>query len=200
MKHLRLLFHLTLCAGVILCVLTACSQKATTEVSTPQVPSPSIHRLEMEDISGTMVSLGDYKGQVLLIANTASKCGFTPQYADLEAVHNLFHSKGFSVIGFPSNNFGAQEPGSNKEIVKFCKLRFGVTFPLFSKSDVKGENINPVFKVLTQQSAQEHQGPVKWNFEKFLLDKEGRLRYRFGSFSNPQSTAITDKIKELLAE
>jgi glutathione peroxidase len=161
---------------------------------------PAIHEFKVKSIEGEQIDLSTYKGKVLLIVNTASQCGFTPQYEDLENLYNKYREQGFTVLGFPANNYGGQEPGSNKEIKEFCKVRFGVTFPLFEKNDVSGENIQPFFKFLTNTANPDLKGDINWNFEKFLINKDGKLVERFGSFTNPMSGKVIKKIESLLAE
>lgn len=160
----------------------------------------SFYDLKANDISGHEISLSQYKGQVLLIVNTASKCGFTSQYKDLEALHEKYSQQKFSVLGFPSNDFMGQEPGTNEEVKNFCTSKFGVSFPLFSKGEVTGANKQSVYKFLTEQSGDEFSGEIKWNFEKFLIDRQGNVRARYGSFTNPSGNKLVNKLEELLAE
>ncbi len=159
---------------------------------------PSIHNYKVTNIDSEEVSLESFKGKVLLIINTASQCGFTPQYEDLEKLQNQYKDKPFVVLGFPSNDFGGQEPGSNKDIKDFCKTKFGVTFPLFAKGSVRGEEIQPLFKFLTTEANPDLTGSIKWNFEKFVIDQNGKLVERFGSFTNPMSNKVTKIIDSLL--
>jgi glutathione peroxidase len=135
------------------------------------------------NMEGKTVSLSDYKGKVLLIVNTASKCGFTPQYEGLERLWKTYGERGLVVIGFPCNQFLHQDPGDNEEIQNFCKLRYGVSFPLSQKIDVKGANTHPLFKELTGGKA------IKWNFAKFLIDNSGNLTEWFGSTKKPEQLA-----------
>jgi glutathione peroxidase len=158
----------------------------------------SIHDITVKSNAGKPVNLSDYKGKVLLIVNTASKCGYTSQYEQLEAIHKKYAPKGFLVLGFPSNDFGAQEPGSNEEIAKFCKLNYGVSFPLFEKNPVKGATKQELFKILTEESGKSMTGEVNWNFEKFLVGKDGKLVGRFPSKVKPDSAELTSKIEGLL--
>jgi glutathione peroxidase len=150
-------------------------------------------------IEGKETSLGEYRGKVVLVANTASKCGFTPQFKSLETIYNRYRDQGFVVLGFPSNDFFRQDPGSNEEIKSFCENAFGVTFPLFEKAPVTGEEKQPVFKFLTEQQPDGLQGRVWWNFEKFLVDRSGRLIARWRSRTDPTAAEITSKIEQLLA-
>ncbi len=136
----------------------------------------SVHDFEVITIDGQKISLSQYQGKVLVIVNVASKCGLTPQYADLQEFYEQYKDKGVVVLGFPANNFGAQEPGTNSEIKDFCTKNYGVTFPMFAKISVKGEDIHPLYQYLTQKSMNGVlDAPVKWNFQKFIVDKEGKV-------------------------
>jgi glutathione peroxidase len=148
-------------------------------------------------IDGKDVPLADWRGQVLLIVNTASKCGFTPQYEGLEALHKRYGDKGFSVLGFPCNQFGAQEPGDEAEIASFCKLTYDVDFPMFAKVDVNGDAAHPLFKAL-KAAAPGLLGSegIKWNFTKFLVDRSGNVVDRFAPTTKPE--AIAADIEKLL--
>ncbi len=157
-----------------------------------------IHQLSVSDLDGKEVSLSSFKGKVLLIVNTASQCGYTPQYKGLQALHTRYAAKGFTVLGFPSNDFGAQEPGSNKDIKKFCSLNYGVNFPMFAKKPVKGADKQPLYKILTETGSNGIRGEVSWNFEKFLVDKNGQIVARFSSGIDPESEKITSAIEKLL--
>jgi glutathione peroxidase len=153
----------------------------------------------VNDIDGNAVELSKYKGKVLLVVNVASKCGFTPQYEGLQKVYDKYKDKGFAVLGFPANNFGAQEPGTNDEIKQFCKLNYGVTFPVFSKISVKGADIDPLYKYLTSGDANpELKGAIKWNFNKFLVDKNGNVVARYDSGVEPGGEDITTDIESSL--
>jgi len=154
----------------------------------------SLYDLEFQTINGKPIKMSEYQGKTLLMVNTASKCGFTPQYKGLQALHDKYKSKDFLVLGFPSNDFGAQEPGTEKEIEQFCEINYGVNFPLFMKSPVKGEKKNPIFKFLLE-SAENHD-EVKWNFEKFLVGKNGQVLARFGSKVEPLSSEMIEKIEK----
>jgi glutathione peroxidase-family protein len=145
----------------------------------------SLYPLQTLDSSGAPVELGQYAGKVVLIVNTASQCGFTKQYDALEALHKKYSEQGLVVLGFPSNDFGGQEPGSDAEIESFCRINHGVSFRLFSKAPVKGANKQSVFAALTTREPRELQGEVRWNFEKFLLDRDGRLVGRWRSYVHP---------------
>ncbi len=158
----------------------------------------SIYDLKLKDIDGKDTSLSAYKGKVLLIVNVASKCGYTKQYTGLEAIHQKFHKLGFTVLGFPCNQFGGQEPGSNEEIKQFCSSKFNVTFPLFDKIDVNGANRNPLFVSLAGKDSP-FPGDIKWNFGKFLVGKDGKILKRFGSGDAPESPEVISAIEAALA-
>src|SRR5947209_2738084 len=134
----------------------------------------TIYDVPVRTLDGQPASLHDYEGKVLLVVNVASKCGLTPQYTGLERVHEKFAERGFAVLGFPCNQFGAQEPGSPEEIATFCSATYGVTFPMFEKIDVNGEDRHPLYALLSELTdAEGHTGDVRWNFEKFLVDRSG---------------------------
>ena len=151
----------------------------------------------MDRLDGTPENLADYRGKVVMIVNTASKCGFTPQYEGLQKLYEKYKDQGFVVLGFPANNFGHQEPGSDKDISEFCTLNYGVTFPMFSKISVKGDDMHPLYQKLTG-SPKPIGGDVKWNFQKYLLDRDGHVVSKFMSPTKPMSKKVTSKINELL--
>jgi len=157
----------------------------------------SIYDFKATSQDGTEVSLGDYRGKVVLIVNTASRCGFTPQYEGLESLYRRYRDRGLVVLGFPCNQFGAQEPGSAEEIKAFCTLNYQVSFPLFAKIEVNGEQASPLFKYLKAQ-AKGILGStaIKWNFTKFLIDRQGHVVARYGSVSKPEE--LTRAIEDLL--
>ena len=150
----------------------------------------SIKNIFVKDMTGKEVKLGSYEGKVLLIVNVASKCGYTPQYKGLEAIYEKYKDKGFEILAFPCNDFGGQEPGTNEEIQQFCTSTYDVTFKLFDKIKVLGEEQSPLYSFLTGQPAYE-KGDVKWNFEKFLIDKNGNPVARFRSKVKPESEEMT---------
>jgi glutathione peroxidase len=150
----------------------------------------SVYEFKLKSIEGKPFSLAQYKGKKVLVVNTASKCGFTPQYAELQKLSEQYKDK-VVVVGFPANNFGQQDPGTNSEIKTFCTARFGVTFPLSEKVSVKGDDIDPLFKYLTEAPNPDFTGEIKWNFEKFLIDENGNLIHRFRSQVTPLSPEIT---------
>ncbi len=152
------------------------------------LPPKSVHEFTMKDIDGKEVSLDRYRGKVLLIVNVASKCGLTPQYADLQSFYEKYKDKGVEVLGFPANNFMGQEPGTELEIKNFCTNKFHVTFPMFAKISVKGKEMHPLYRYLTEKDQNGSvDAPVKWNFQKFLVDKNGRVLTSF----DPQ-TSVDD--------
>jgi glutathione peroxidase len=147
----------------------------------------TVYDFSARTIDGRNRKLSDYKGKVLLVVNTASKCGFTPQYKGLEEIYRKYKDKGFAVLGFPSNQFGEQEPGPDTEIAEFCEMNFGVTFPLFSKIDVNGENAHPLYKYLTsEKKGLLGSEAIKWNFTKFLVGKDGRVIDRYAPTTKPE--------------
>jgi glutathione peroxidase len=152
--------------------------------------------IPFQTITGDKTRLSDFKGKVVLIVNTASKCGYTPQYEGLESLYELYKDSGLVVIGFPANNFGEQEPGSDKEIAEFCSTKFDVKFPMMSKVSVKGDDIHPLFKYLTEGAG--INGEIGWNFSKFLLDRNGKLVARYPSKVTPQDPELTGEIRKLL--
>ena len=159
--------------------------------------TPSLYDFTMEDIDGKPVNLGAYKGKVLLVVNTASLCGNTPQYTDLERIYEQYHDKGFEVLAFPANNFGQQEPGTNAEIKGFCLTKYSVSFPLFSKISVKGSDKHPLYHYLTEQSP--FPGEVEWNFQKYLVDRSGNVVGRFHHRTKPVSPEVVNEIERVLA-
>jgi glutathione peroxidase len=159
---------------------------------------PPVLNFKMKSLAGEDVDLSQYQGKVLLMVNTASKCGYTPQYKDLEALYKKYSDKGLVVLGFPADNFGHQEPGNDKQIAEFCEKNFGVTFPLFSKVSVKGADEVPLFKLLTSQSPDP--GEIKWNFEKFLISRDGKIVSRFRSKVNPSSEEVAKAVEQELTK
>lgn len=166
-------------------------------MTTPQSP---VLDFEVKDIAGNAVKLNKYLGKVVLIVNVASKCGNTPQYAKLQALHEKHAKDGLAILGFPCNQFKEQEPGTEADIKKFCELNYGVTFDLFSKADVNGPAASPLFKYLTSDEVPiADKGQVEWNFEKFLTDRDGNLIARFRDEVEPDSVAVTKAINDALA-
>ncbi len=157
----------------------------------------NIYDIPLKTIEGEATSLSQYKGKVLLIVNVASKCGFTKQYAGLEKLYQEKKNEGLVVLGFPCNDFGNQEPGTNEEIVEFCTLNFGVTFPMFDKLHVKGKDQHPLYTALTGPDSP-FPGNVKWNFGKFIIDRNGKIAARYGSMTSPDSRKLREAIEEAL--
>lgn len=162
--------------------------------------SESVYQYELNTIDGENVSLEQYKGDVLLIVNTASECGNTPQYKNLQGIFEKYEDQGFKVLGFPANNFGGQEPGSDEDIKQFCELNYGVSFPMFSKVSVKGDDIHPLFNFLTNEENPDFSGEIGWNFEKFLVNRNGNLVRRFKTNEIPDSKKIISAIEKELSE
>lgn len=159
----------------------------------------SIYDFSMTAIEGKTVPLSTYKGKVLLIVNVASRCGFTPQYKDLEALYRKYQERGFTILAFPANNFGAQEPGTDAEIKEFCTVNYGVTFPMFSKISVKGDDQNPLYRYLTSDEANPAtSGEIKWNFQKYLVGRDGKVLAKFLSKVTPLSDELTTAIEGAL--
>ncbi|ERJ59540.1 glutathione peroxidase [Sphingobacterium paucimobilis] len=157
------------------------------------VPSQTIYDFSFTSIDGKKVELSEFKGKKILIVNTASKCGFTKQYKDLQELHKLYGDN-LAIIGFPANNFGNQEPGANTDIKEFCQENYGVSFLMAEKVDVKGDNIHPLFKFLIEQPNPDFTGAIKWNFEKFLIDENGKLIHRYRSQVNPMDMVLTGQL------
>jgi glutathione peroxidase len=160
----------------------------------------NIYNFTLPSIDGTPMPLAQFKGKVVLMVNVASQCGYTPQYSALEAVYEKYKSQGFVIVGFPANNFGAQEPGTNEEIKTFCSRKYSVTFPLYSKVSVKGDDQTPLYQYLTKQTAPPISGEIKWNFTKFLVDKNGTVVQRFEPAVTPDSPEVVSAIEKLLKQ
>lgn len=159
----------------------------------------SIYDVSVKTANGEEKTLAGYKGNVLLIVNVASKCGFTRQYEGLEALHKKYEDQGLRVLGFPSNDFGAQEPGTIEEVKEFCKINYGVTFDLFDKVHAnQGGNTHPLYQFLTENAPET--GDVKWNFEKFLIGRDGTILARYGSRVEPDDAALVGAVESALAQ
>jgi glutathione peroxidase len=159
--------------------------------------SETLLSFEARRIDGDIEKLEEYRGQVLLVVNTASRCGYTPQYEGLQAIHERYRAQGFAVLGFPSNDFAGQEPGSDREIGAFCRANYGVAFPMFSKVHVGGDSAHPVYAYLTALPGPIG-GPVQWNFQKYLVDRNGTVVARFASARGPMDPEIVSEIERLL--
>jgi glutathione peroxidase len=176
---------------LLLCVAGGTSWAAT----------KSIYDFTMRSIDGEQVSLGKYKGKVVLLVNVASKCGFTPQYTGLEALYEKYKDKGFVIVGVPANNFMSQEPGTDAEIKKFCTNKYNVSFPMMSKVSVLGEDKTPLYQYLTDQSTDpKFAGDIKWNFTKFLVGRDGKLVARFEPAVKPDSTEVESAVESALGQ
>lgn len=166
---------------------------------TTPVSEKSMYEFTMKDIDGKDVKLDAYKGKVVMIVNTASKCGYTPQYEGLEALYEKYKDKGFVVLGFPANNFMGQEPGTEKEIKEFCTLKYNVTFPMFSKISVKGTDQHPFYSFLTNKATDPgSDGDITWNFEKFLADRSGKIIARYPPKTKPDDAEVVKAVETAL--
>lgn len=168
---------------------------------TPTAPvnASSVYDFTMKDIDGNDVKLDAFKGRLIMIVNTASKCGYTPQYEGLEAIYKKYKDRGFVILGFPANNFMGQEPGTEKEIKEFCTLKYNVTFPMFSKISVTGRDQHPLYGFLTNKATNpEFGGEISWNFNKFLIGKDGKVVGRFATAVNPEDASVVEAIENQL--
>jgi glutathione peroxidase len=160
----------------------------------------SIYTFTLNSIDGQPAPLANYKGKVALVVNVASQCGYTPQYSALETTYEKYKDKGFVILGFPANNFGAQEPGTNEEIKTFCTRKYSVTFPMYSKISVKGADQAPLYAYLTKDAGPGIAGEIKWNFTKFLVDRNGNVVQRFEPEVTPDSKEVIAAIEKLLKQ
>ena len=194
------MFRSAIVGLVLTVVVAAAAIMFTSHKETVMAGGASVLDFKMRDIDGNEVKLDKYKGKVLLIVNTASKCGYTPQYEGLQSVYTKYKDKGFYVLGFPANNFGSQEPGTETEIKEFCTSKYHVTFPMFAKISVKGEDQHPLYKFLTDKATDpEFAGDITWNFNKFHVDRKGKVVARFSSKDTPESDAVTAAIEKYVA-
>lgn len=158
-----------------------------------------IYDFALKNIDGKDVKLNQYQGKALLLVNVASQCGYTPQYEGLQKIYSKYKDKGFVVLGFPANNFGAQEPGTDSEIKTFCSTKYNVTFPMFSKISVKGADKHPLYQYLTgEKTDPKFAGEISWNFNKFLIDKNGNIVARFDSKDTPETEKVVEAIEQAL--
>jgi glutathione peroxidase len=193
-------------AGVVIALLVIAAVVAAygyglifNPTPTEPVNAASIYDFTMKDIDGKDVKLDVYKGKVVMIVNTASRCGYTPQYKGLQKIYDQYKDRGFVVLGFPANNFMGQEPGTEAEIKEFCTLKYSVTFPMFSKISVTGTDQHPLYGFLTNKATNpEFPGDISWNFNKFLIDKNGKVVGRWGSKDKPEDEAVTTPIEAQL--
>jgi glutathione peroxidase len=160
----------------------------------------SIYDFTLPSIDGKPSPLANYKGKVILVVNVASRCGFTPQYSSLEAIYEKYKDQGFVILGFPANNFGQQEPGTNAEIKKFCSTKYSVSVPLYSKVSVKGDDTTPLYQYLTTKANPAVAGEIQWNFTKFLVDRNGNVVQRFEPDVTPDSPQVVAAIEKLLKQ
>jgi len=198
-------FKLFLMLVIVPVSLTAMAIAQTADAPASSQPStqpvPSVLKFTMPSLDGKDVDLSQYQGKVLLMVNTASKCGYTKQYAGLEALYEKYSDKGLVILGFPCNQFGGQEPGSSDEIAAFCKKNFGVSFPMFAKIEVNGDGAAPLYKLLTgKETDAARAGEVKWNFEKFLISRDGQIVKRFRSAVAPDADALVKAVEAELAK
>jgi glutathione peroxidase len=184
---------------IISCALACNSQSSENKTNNGKTMNEkqSIYQFKVEDINGNTFDFSSLSGKKIMVVNTASKCGFTPQYADLQKLYDNYKDKGFVIVGFPSNDFLWQEPGSNQEIASFCQKNYGVTFPMMAKIDVKGSKKHPVYQFLTEKSKNGlDDSKVKWNFQKYLIDREGHLSKIVTPKTNPMDKEIVDWIEK----
>ncbi len=167
-------------------------------MATSLFAASGIYSFTLNSIDGKPAPLADYKGKVVLLVNVASQCGYTPQYSALEATYEKYKGQGFVILGFPANNFGAQEPGTNEEIKTFCTRKFSVTFPMYAKISVKGDDQAPFYAYLTKETGPGIAGDIKWNFTKFLVDRDGKVIQRFEPAVTPDSKEVTAAIEKQL--
>jgi glutathione peroxidase len=185
---------LTLAAALVALVLVVKFSVAADAPPAASQPASSPLDYKVKDIDGNDYDLAQLKGKVVLLVNVASKCGYTPQYTGLEKLYESKKDQGFVIVGFPANNFKGQEPGTNEQIKEFCTSKYNVTFPMMSKISVKGDDIHPLYKQLTDAK-----GQVTWNFNKFLIGKDGKLIEHFDSKAKPDDAKLTDAIDKALA-
>jgi glutathione peroxidase len=160
----------------------------------------NIYDFTLPSIDGKPMPLAEFKGKVVLVVNVASRCGYTPQYSALESLYEKYKNQGFVIVGFPANNFGAQEPGTNEEIKSFCSRKYNVTFPMYSKVSVKGDDQTPLYQYLTKQTGPSIAGDIKWNFTKFLVDRNGNVVERFESAVTPDSKEVVSAVEKQLSQ
>ena len=187
--------YLTIAAALTIVTLAVSQERTMNSYNT--VREPGVYSFTMKTIDGKDKPLSDYKGSVLLIVNVASFCGHTPQYKDLESLYESYKDKGLKILAFPANNFGAQEPGSNEEIKEFCDKNYHVTFDMFSKISVKGEDQHPLYRYLTNDT--DFKGDIGWNFTKFLVDRDGKVVARYATKVIPRDKELVDNINKLIA-
>jgi glutathione peroxidase len=185
-----------LLGGILLGLIGGAAQ-AGEVVTMMAVKGTSLYDFTMDDIDGKPINLSQYRGKALLLVNTASLCGNTPQYSDLQKLYEQYNDQGLEILAFPANNFGQQEPGTNEEIKSFCFTKYSLTFPLFSKISVKGSDKHPLYQYLTEQSP--FPGEVEWNFQKYLVDRSGNIVGRFHHRTKPLAPEIVKEVERVLA-
>lgn len=171
-----------------------------TFMTTTSFAASNVYDFSLPSIDGKPMPLSEFKGKVILVVNVASKCGYTPQYSALEALYEKYKDQGFVIVGFPANNFGAQEPGTNAEIKTFCTRKYNVSFPMYGKISVKGDDQAPLYKYLTSDTPSPISGEIKWNFTKFLVDRNGKVVERFEPAVTPDSPEVTSAVEKLLKQ
>jgi glutathione peroxidase len=192
--------HRAVCLGLSMLVMSASALTADDDRKEGS-KVPEVLNFKMKSLDGKEVDLARYQGKVILIVNTASKCGYTPQYKGLEALHEKYADEGLVILGVPSNDFGSQEPGSDEQISEFCSKNYGVKFDMLSKVPVKGQDQAPLYKFLTSKETDPNfAGPIKWNFTKFLISRQGQIVNRFESKVKPESPEVTGAIEAQLAK
>ena len=202
LKKLTILFAILAAIGSIVAYASFLGkEKSTKQTVRAKYSKASIYDFDATNIDGKNVNLGLYRDNVVMFVNTASKCGYTPQYKGLQAIYDKYKDKGFVILGFPANNFGGQEPGSNEEIKEFCTLRYKVSFPMFAKISVKGKDQHPLYKFLTDKELHpDTGGDITWNFNKFLANHKGEIIARFSSKDKPESEKVVAAIKDAIGE
>jgi len=196
LKGQKMIMKVFLIAGLLSLNQITAQQEISTKTEGNKLKD-NINNITVLDMNNKEVKLSTYNGKVLLIVNVASECGNTPQYAGLEEIYKKFQPDGFEILAFPCNDFGGQEPGTNEQIQSFCTSNYGVTFPLFDKVKILGPDKSPLYAVLTDNSVTE-KGDVKWNFEKFLISKDGKIVARFGNKVQPTSDEVISAIEAQL--
>ena len=190
--------------GIVVIIISSASLAVTrgnSGLDGAKMTEKSVLEFTMKNIKGQDVKLSDYTGKVLLLVNVASKCGYTPQYEGLESIYRKYKDQGLVVMGFPANNFLGQEPGTDEEIITFCTTKYNVTFPMFSKISVKGDKIHPLYRFLTSKDTNpEFGGGISWNFNKFLVDRSGKIIDRFGTRDKPESEKVLQSIEKALTK
>jgi glutathione peroxidase-family protein len=198
MRKIKMYLFL-MAATALLAGATARSKSGVADETEKDNLSTSIYSFTVNDIDGKPISLEQYRGQVVMIVNVASKCGFTPQYQGLQKLYETYRDRGLVILGFPANNFLRQEPGNDEEIKSFCSINYGVTFPMFSKISVNGKDQHPLYKYLTgKKSNPEFGGSISWNFNKFIISRDGRIIARFGSRTKPEDPEVIAAIEKAL--